>query len=242
MSERLKILVVEDEMVISMNLVLILQNLGYEVVGPVTNYEDAITILDEEGADLAILDVNLDGVKSGIDVANYINDHCQMPFIFLTSNSDSVTVNSAKATKPDSYLIKPFNEESLYSTIEIALYNFQDRKALLASKANVAFKDSVFVKNKHMFLKVKFDDILFIKTDHVYLELYTVNNEKHVIRGGLTTFAEKLPTNFYRTHRSYMVNLNYLDAINSVNVIINKVNVPIGKTYRADLMASINIE
>ncbi|MGB0392016.1 MAG: LytR/AlgR family response regulator transcription factor, partial [Salibacteraceae bacterium] len=145
-------------------------------------------------------------------------------------------------TKPDAYLIKPFNEESLYSTIEIALFNFQDRKKNQVKSANVAFKDSVFVKNKNMFLKVRFDDILFVKTDHVYLELYTQNNEKHIIRGGLTAFAEKLPSNFYRTHRSYMVNLNYLDAINSVNVIIKKHPVPIGKTYRADLMNSIHIE
>ena len=238
----MKILVVEDEMVIAMNLMLILENLGYEVLGPASNYEEAIEHLENEAPDLVILDVNLNGIKSGIDVANFINENCVIPFIYLTSNSDSVTVNSAKETKPDSYLIKPFNEESLYSTIEIALFNFQDRKDKEANSANVAFKDSVFVKNKNMFLKVKFDDILFIKTDHVYLELYTVTNEKHLIRCGLTAFGEKLPDNFYRTHRSYMVNLNYLDAINSVNVIIHKHPVPIGKTYRTDLMASIHIE
>ena len=238
----MKILVVEDEMVISMNLVLILENLGYEVMEPVTTYEEAVTQLEKECPDLAILDVNIDGIKSGIDVAHHINDQYNIPFIYLTSNSDSVTVTGAKATKPASYLIKPFSEETLYSTIEIALFNFQDRKNTEAKSTNIAFKDSVFVKNKNMFYKVKFEDILYVKSDHVYLELFTKNNEKHVIRGGLTSFAEKLPKNFYRTHRSYLVNLDYLDAINSINVIINKIHVPIGKTYRTDLMASIHIE
>lgn len=242
MVDKLKILVVEDEMVISMNLVLILENLGYEVIEPVTTFEEAVEQLEIEQPDLAILDINLEGIKSGVDVAHHINDVYKIPFIYLTSNSDSVTVNSAKSTKPASYLVKPFNEESLYSTIEIALFNFQDRKNFRTKNTNIAFKDSVFVKSKNMFYKVKFEDILYIKTDHVYLELYTNKNEKHIIRGGLTAFAEKLPDNFYRTHRSYMVNLDYLDAINSINVIINKVQVPIGKTYRADLMESIHIE
>ncbi|MGB0806868.1 MAG: response regulator, partial [Salibacteraceae bacterium] len=97
MAEKMKILVVEDEMVIAMNLTLILENLGYEVVGPASNFEEAIEELEVEVPDLAILDVNLEGVKSGIDVANHINDHYSIPFIYLTSNSDSVTVNSAKA-------------------------------------------------------------------------------------------------------------------------------------------------
>ena len=160
----------------------------------------------------------------------------------MTSNADSVTVKSAKETQPASYLLKPFNEETLYSTIEIALFNFQEQKCTKAKCKNISFNDSVFVKNKNMFYKVSFKDILYIKSDHVYLELYTVNQEKHIIRGGLTAFLEKLPENFYRTHRSYLVNLDYLDAINSINVIIDKVQVPIGKTYRSDLMASIHIE
>ncbi|MGB1004310.1 MAG: response regulator, partial [Salibacteraceae bacterium] len=71
MAEKMKILVVEDEMVIAMNLTLILENLGYEVVGPASNFEEAIEELEVEVPDLAILDVNLEGVKSGIDVANH---------------------------------------------------------------------------------------------------------------------------------------------------------------------------
>ena len=96
------------------------------------------------------------------------------------------------------------------------------------------------VKN-HLFHKVKFADILYLKAEHVYVEIYISSGTKHLMRGSLTGFDVKLPANFFRTHRSFIINLDYLDAINNMYMIINGNEIPIGKNYREDLMKHINL-
>lgn len=238
--EKVKILIVEDEMVISMNLVSILESLDYEVLEPAATFEEAQQLLINHKPDIALLDIELGEEKNGIDIAKLINEKYEIPFIFLTSNTDSFTISEAKETSPATYLVKPFNQDDLFTSIEIAVHNY--RKSKSASNAPKVIEDSFFVKNKNMFYKVRFDEILFLKSDHVYIELHTIGQKKHLIRGSLTSFFERLPRNFYRTHRSYVVNLDFLEAINSVSVIIKGENVPIGKTFRAELMDRVHIE
>lgn len=238
--QKIKVLIVEDEMVISMNLVTILESLEYEVLEPAASYNEALEVLENQKPDIALLDIELGEGKNGIALANFINSKYQIPFIFLTSNADSSTLKAAKETHPASYLVKPFNQDDLFTAIEIAVHNY--RNSLQKPTADNVLEDSFFVKNKNMFYKVKFDEIRFIKSDHVYIELHTVNQKKHLIRGSLTAFFDRLPSNFFRTHRSYVVNLDYLEAINSVSVIINGENVPIGKTFRTNLMEKVRVE
>jgi DNA-binding LytR/AlgR family response regulator len=240
--DKVRILVVEDEMVIAMNLISILEGLGYDVLEPANSFEEAIDLLRTEHPDIALLDIQLDGDKDGIDLAKHIKLHHEIPFIFLTSNADLSTLTQAKETLPSSYLVKPFNQDDLFTSIEIALYNFKDARGNQKQDKNIVIQDSIFIKNKNMFYKVKFEDILFIKSDHVYLEVFTKGNKKHLIRGSLTAFSSRLPKNFFRTHRSYLINLDFLDAINSIHVVIQNIQVPIGKTYRNDLMSSIQLE
>lgn len=239
---KVKIQIVEDEIVIADNICSILENLGYEVLEPVINYSEAIEQLEEEKPDLSLLDIQLAGSKDGIDLAWKIKEDFDIPFIFLTSNADPRTIDRAKELSPPAYLVKPFNRDDLYTSIELALHNFRARTSQVATKGEeVIIKDSIFVKDKNLFHKVKFADICFIKSEHVYVELYTISNKKYLIRTTMNDFVETLPKNFYRTHRSYTVNLDFLDTINSRYILINSVEVPIGKNYRDELMRRLDI-
>ncbi|MBL4709346.1 MAG: response regulator [Flavobacteriales bacterium] len=240
---KVKIQVVEDEIVIADNICGILEKLGYEVLEPVINYSEAIEQLEEERPDLSLLDIQLAGSKDGIDLAWKIKEDYDIPFIFLTSNADPRTVGRAKELSPPAYLVKPFNKDDLYTSIEMALHNYGARINPKREQAedNVIIKDSFFIKDKNLYHKVKFSDILFIKSEHVYVELYTQSGKKHLIRTTMNDFVESLPKNFFRTHRSYTINLNYLDTINSRYVIISNLEIPIGKNYRDDLMQQISI-
>lgn len=239
---KVKVMVVEDELVIAMNICDLLEELGYEVTEPITNYDDAKTCLKEEKPDIVLLDIQIAGDKTGIDIANHIRSNYDIPFIYLTSNSDKRTLDEAKLTQPSSYLVKPFNQDDLYTSLEVALYNYRDQKSPQAKTDDIFINDAIFVKNKNMFHKVRFTDIVYLKSEHVYIELYTVNNKKHLIRGSISNFIERLPKQFFRTHRSYAVNLDYLDAINSIHVVINNIEIPIGKMFRNDLMKIIRVE
>lgn len=119
----IKVLIVEDEPLIAKNIGMYLNNNNYEVAGIAYDPEEAFYQLKKERPDFAILDINLESDKTGIDVAEYINKNNFIPFIYLTSYSDKETIDKAKLTNPAGFIVKPFNEKTLYATIEIALAN-----------------------------------------------------------------------------------------------------------------------
>ena len=238
---KFKLLVVEDEIVIADNICSILEKLGYEVLEPAIHYSDAIERIEEEQPDLALLDIQLAGSKDGIDLAWKIKEEYDFPFIFLTSNADPRTVERAKGLNPPAYLVKPFNRDDLYTSIELALHNYKAETPVnkAPQKEEVIIKDSFFIKDKHKFHKVKFSEICYLKSDHVYVELHTVSEKKHLIRSSMNDFIENLPENFYRTHRSYTINLDFLESINARFVNIIGVFIPFGMCYRFYLMKKI---
>lgn len=240
--EKVKILVVEDEFVIATDICNTLEGLGYEMLEPAINYTEALELLESEQPDIAILDIQLAGSKDGVDLAWRIKEDFDLPFIFLTSNSDPMTIERVKKVDPPAFLVKPFNKQNLYSAIEIALHNYNKRKETAEEdEEQLIIKDALFIKQKELFYKVKFADICYIKSDHVYLEIWTTKQKKYIIRSSMASIEKQLPSSFYRTHRSYIVNLEYMEAINSLYVIVAEEKIPIGKNYRDALMAKIKI-
>lgn len=137
----IKVLIVEDEPLIAKNIGMYLNNNDYEVSAIAYDPDEAIFQLKKHGPDFAILDINLESDKDGIDIAEYINQNNFIPFIYLTSYSDKDTLERAKKTNPVGFIVKPFNEKTLYATIEIALSNYAQQAnkhvpVLLAEKIN----------------------------------------------------------------------------------------------------------
>ncbi|HNR16692.1 MAG TPA: response regulator transcription factor [Chitinophagaceae bacterium] len=119
----IKILIVEDEPLIAKNIGMYLNNNDFEVSAIAYDADDALIQLKRNPPDFAILDINLEGEKDGIHLGEYINQHYNIPFVFLTSYSDKETLERAKQTNPYGYIVKPFNDKTLFATIEIALSN-----------------------------------------------------------------------------------------------------------------------
>ncbi len=119
----IRVLIVEDEPLIAKNIGMYMNNNDYEVSAFAYDPEEAIFQLKRNPPDLAILDINLESDRDGIEVARYINQHNNIPFVFLTSYSDKDTLERAKQTNPYGYIVKPFNDKTLLATIEIALSN-----------------------------------------------------------------------------------------------------------------------
>ena len=123
MSE-LNILVVEDEAIIAEDIATICTNHGHCVVDTVHTAGQALCAIEEHQLDLVLLDVNLEGDIDGVDIAKFIIEKKNLPFIYITSYADSDTIQRAKKTKPIGYIVKPFIKDQLLSTIEISLYNY----------------------------------------------------------------------------------------------------------------------
>ncbi|MCO6173913.1 response regulator [Flavobacterium sp. NRK F10] len=242
----IKVLIVEDELIIAEDIKTILQEQHYNVVGIAMDYKEAIKILNEnEKPDLVLLDVNLNDTKDGVDLAHYINENYKIPFIFATSYSDSQTLERAKKANPVNYLVKPFKKEQLLSTIEISWHKINNEKpkpeGSSESNTDVVVKDAIFLKDKSRYTKVELEDILWIKSDGNYLEIKTKKKEE-LIRASLSGFIEKLNSDqFFRTHKSYIVNLKNITNIETSFVLIGDTKIPLSKNYYDDLVKKLNI-
>jgi len=124
-----RILVVEDEGIIAEDIQISLRDLGYDVFAVVTTGEDAVRTAAESRPDLVLMDVVLQGEMDGIEAANRIRSGLGVPVIYLTAYADDKMLERAKITEPFGYLIKPFRDRELHSTIEMALFKHElDRR------------------------------------------------------------------------------------------------------------------
>ncbi|ERN41980.1 response regulator receiver protein [Rubidibacter lacunae KORDI 51-2] len=121
-----KILIVEDEAVVSLDLSRRLQKMGYEIVGRVASGEAAIAAIEENPPDLALMDINLQGDMDGIETAERLYKEFDIPVIYLTAYAGESTLQRAKQTRPYGYILKPFKERELRATIEIAIARHQN--------------------------------------------------------------------------------------------------------------------
>ena len=117
-----QILIIEDEIIIAQDIASKIKKLGYAVAGIISSSEKAIDFLSFKTPDLVLCDIRIKGSMDGIEVAEFLKAKKRIPFIFLTSLSDKITLDRAKKTLPYGYIVKPFNASDLHSAIEMALY------------------------------------------------------------------------------------------------------------------------
>lgn len=161
-----RILIVEDEAIIAAEIAAILEDLGYTVAGQVRNGDKALDLLASLQPDLALLDITIKGSLSGIDLAKIIQKKYDFPYIFLTSHADIQTLNQAKETLPYGYIVKPFTENDLRSTIEIALFKFQSEqpgqfpsKDHLENQLQISLTDREYELYAHLFEGMSYKEI-----------------------------------------------------------------------------------
>ena len=149
---KIKILVVEDESIVAKDIQNTLIRLGYDVPSTASNAVSAFQKLDDIQPDLVFLDIKLKGDIDGIQIAEKIKNTYDIPVIFLTSFVDKGTLDRAKVTEPYGYIVKPFNESDLQSTVEMALYKFEKDKETKYSKeryenALLNLDEAIFILN-----------------------------------------------------------------------------------------------
>lgn len=132
-----RILIVEDEALIAAEIEMTLVRMGYRIAGKVRNGDLALDLLASSNPDLALLDINIKGSRSGIDLANIIRQKYDYPFVFLTAFADRETLSKVKDTLPYGYVVKPFNDNDLLSAIELALHKYATEQGPLLPSREV---------------------------------------------------------------------------------------------------------
>lgn len=139
-----RILIVEDESVIALELQTILKELGYDVVAVVNTGKKAIEKAEKEHPDLILMDIRIKGGMDGVEAADTIRSRCEIPIVFLTAFLDEERLEKAKLTMPFGYLLKPVQKRDLKVTIEMALYTAEidTQRRHAEAKYKIAFKTS----------------------------------------------------------------------------------------------------
>jgi PAS domain S-box-containing protein/diguanylate cyclase (GGDEF)-like protein len=132
--DKVRMLVVEDERIVSMDLQRRLKAMGYEIAGAAVSGEEAIEKAEKLRPDMVLMDIMLDGELDGTQAAEIIRSRFNIPVIYLTAYADSATLERAKITEPFGYILKPFEERELHGHIEIALYKARMEKKLKDSE------------------------------------------------------------------------------------------------------------
>jgi PAS domain S-box-containing protein len=120
-----RILIVEDEIVVALDIQERLTGLRYEVTDYVPSGEQALAAAERQRPNLVLMDIRLQGEMDGVTAAGLIRERFRLPVVFLTANSEDATLERAKRTEPYGYILKPFDDRELKSTIEMALYKHQ---------------------------------------------------------------------------------------------------------------------
>jgi PAS domain S-box-containing protein len=127
---KIKVLVVEDESLVAKDIHNMLRGQGYEVVGVLSTGEEALRVMPEAKPDLVLMDIVLKGEMDGIAAAERIWEDHSVPVIYLTAYADETTLSRAKITEPFGYILKPFDERELQTTIEMAFFKAKMDKTL----------------------------------------------------------------------------------------------------------------
>jgi len=241
MNERLRILIVEDDMVIAANISLQLTKLGYEVTGIESRGEEAIHHAKENLPDIILMDINLKGQIDGVETAKSIQKFSDIPLIYLTGNSDEVSFQKAKETHPFAFISKPFNKLNLERTVALVVEKITEEtnspKKEIAIVA--AMEDRIFIRSQKKLIKVMLDEILYIEAERNYCHIITTDQNFTITSSLVVLFEKIVSRDFLRVHRSYVVNVKKLDAVADGHLEINKRIIPISTNYRAALMKSI---
>ncbi|MGH1387382.1 LytR/AlgR family response regulator transcription factor [Kordia sp.] len=245
-SSKVKILIVEDEGILAEDIKYRLITMGYEVVGIAATVIIALEKITKNPAiDILLIDIGIEGDSDGIDLATIIKTNYEIPFIFLTSNTDNHTIERAKKTNPYAYILKPINDKQISVAIELALVNFQNKRMeqqLISKKEKetLLMQDCLFLKKKNHFERVFLKDILFFQADSNYCNIYTTS-DKYTYSTVLKKIEEQLPKKqFLRVHRSYVVNINKIKGFEGNILFIEDEKIPVSKPHKEEVFKLFN--
>ncbi|PCJ85991.1 MAG: DNA-binding response regulator [Flavobacteriales bacterium] len=247
---KVNILIVEDESIVAKDIEHSLNKLGYNVVGIASMGEKGIELAEEHKPDIILMDIMLKGEMNGIEAAHEIREKLNIPVIYLTAYADENTLSKAKVTEPYGYIIKPFKEIDIHTSIEMALYKHgketevkKERDMLYQIVDNQSTKDIIFVKANQRLVKLRTADVYFVEALKDYVVINTLER-RYTIHSTMKDIQRKLPSaDFVRVHRSFIVRLDKIAAIEQPNLVLenDKKLIPIGGSYKDELAGKLNL-
>lgn len=214
-----KILIVEDEILISDYILDLLSEIGFTKLETANDSEEAQDKIKVFNPEIILMDINVDGKDTGIKLAENKNTEAQI--IYVTAQQDSETIKKAITTAPISYLTKPIKKIDLLAAIHLAI-----------EKIKTNF---IMIKDGFEEIKILYDDIFYIKSDGNYIDLHT-HSKTYSLRQSLESLNKLLDQNkFCKIHRSILINKTKIEKKTASSVFINNEELKISRRYKNDI-------
>ncbi len=228
---KINVAILEDNPITAQDLKEILEDNNIQVTKTFYTAEDAINEIDSTIADIWLVDIKLKGQLTGIDFAKELTSKKQVPFVYLTANSDKDSVEKAISTDPASFLTKPFDDKDLVIAIELAFKKNLNNN----TRNNTNELPFVFLKSGNRFMKVMFDKIHYLEADGSYCKVVTEDKE-YTLSCNLNHFSSNINNgSFLRIHKSYSVNVESISGLDNDYVYVLNRDLPIGRVYKNDV-------
>lgn len=238
--EKKKILIVEDEIIVSTSMTLTLSRKNYDCM-VVTSGEQAINALDTYEPDLILMDIGLDGKIDGISAASIIRKQYDSPIIFVTEQQDTNVFQHAMIAFPQNYLSKPYTDIALLQAVEMAIHQpVAAGNPATPKPMDDRVSDGIFIYLHNQYVKVLFADILYLKADGMSTVMYCAMNKEYTISLPSNKVVAQLACPWIvQTNRSFYVNIHRIDSIRHDTLIVNRNEVPMGKKYKFNVLSRL---
>jgi two-component system, response regulator PdtaR len=268
MTNKIKILIVEDQLIIARDIESLLIDWGYNVVGIAASSEEALAIFSTKKPDIALVDVHIQGEVDGIETVRLFNLKRPIPIVYLTAQADIQTVDRAKESNPFAYLLKPFDERGLQISLELAFDLFSRQyvsqsdevppqylaekldevqaqpmahEVKLSADVILQNNNSIFIKQNYRFVKLKKDELTYIEADRNHSFLQT-KQHRHIVRMPLAMVLERLNmVEIIRVHRSFAVNIQNVEEFSETEIVVNGKSIPFTVSYREEFLRNFNV-
>lgn len=231
---RRKILIVEDDHDLALNLKEQIFNLGFIVSGIFNNANETLEYLETHEIDLLLVDLKIMGSINGVGLVKRINIKWNLPVIFLTAHAEGDLFNCAIALNPEAYLVKPYKIDDLKTSLWVAFSKF-DRIRKNDAEGCTILK----VRENGSLILLNSNNIIMVKADGLYSKIFTTY-KMYVLHDILKNIQERLPNHvFLRAHKSYLINVKFIFQFNGKFAKVGDYNIPLRRgvfTYLNEIL------
>ncbi len=244
----IKILIVEDDTFIAEDIASNLRSAGYQVTGIADQGEEALRLAAANPPDLVLMDIMIQGVDDGIEVATKLKNQGNYPVIFISSLYDKENLQRAQALKPANYLTKPFTEHQLLVSIHQALFNISEEEeaSLSAPEQSIPeamrHSDDFFIRDKNgNYKKCHISDILFIEAARAYCTIHT-RAGKFVQSKNMASVREKFDhPALVQASRFFVVNIKNITEVKGNMLVVDGTEILTGDQFRENIFKMLRL-
>ena len=194
---------------------------GFFAIGDAEDYTSALRDIELLKPDLTLIDIQLSGDKDGVDLATEL-DKKNLPYLFLSSQTDPNTIERVKHTNPLGYIVKPFTETGLRTNIELAWHNYNESKQHFLN-----------IKHEGRLHRINQNSISYLKAYDNYCYIVT-NTKTYLVPHTLKHISEQLQGNdFIKAHRSYVVNLKHILSVDKNTLSLSNDSIPVSASQKS---------